>query len=529
MYFQRLRKQSLHHDKVAKASWCYPDGTQIPYGVIIICLVLFMIGAFSRTQFQPLRLPYPPGPPPSSWLGGNIKDVPGIKPWLRYTDWKKRYGNLVHFRIYGQHNIIVNDYDTAVELCEKRSNVFSDRPSTTIIDLMGWDFSTALKPYGDHWRVERRMFQQAYKPDVVMSYWDIQTQKVQDLLYGLLTTPNDFRNHIKTVAAAVIMSVVYSHDISPKDDYYVKLAEATVGKLSESIFPGAAMVNAIPILRHLPEWFPGAGFHTFAREARKLTDQMLNAPIAMVEKKMENGTAQPCLASELLSTCKNEKDRMHTKCVCATSYAAGADTTVASIEAFFYVIAKYPDVQRKAQEEIDRVIGNDRIPTFNDRSSLLYVEALFREVLRWMPALPLGLAHGTSADDIYEGQYIPKGASIIVNTWAMTHNPDVYPDPDTFNPDRFFTEDGKLNDDEVLYTFGFGRRVCPGRHLASNTIWLTIATVLALFNMGKKMDADGNEIPVEADFTTGLMTHPFPYECSIVPRSDVAERLILDA
>ncbi|KAF9533207.1 cytochrome P450 [Crepidotus variabilis] len=498
------------------------------YGLVVACLSIIMIAAVVRMFSRGLRLPYPPGPPPASWLGGNIADVPQVKPWLQYTDWKKQYGNLVYFRLYGQHNIIINDYNTAVELCEKRSNNYSDRPSAIILDLMGWDFNSGLKPYGDHWRIERRMFQQAYKPDVVVSYWGIQTQKVQDLLYGLLTTPNDFRSHIKTVAAAVVMSAVYSHDISPKDDYYVGLAEASVAKLSESVFPGASIVNAIPILRHLPEWFPGAGFHTFAREARKLTDQMLNAPIAMVEKKMENGTAQPCLASELLSTCKNEKDRMHTKCVCATSYAAGADTTVASIESFFYAIAKFPEVQRKAQEEIDSVVGNDRLPTMNDRPSLLYVEAIYREVLRWMPALPLGVAHGTSADDVYEGQHIPRGASIIVNTWAMTHDPNVYPNPDIFNPSRFFTKDGRLNDDEVLYTFGFGRRVCPGRHLASNTLWLTIVTVLALFNIGKKVKADGNEVPIKTDFTSGLVTHPLPYECSIAPRSEVARRLILD-
>ncbi|KAF9533206.1 cytochrome P450 [Crepidotus variabilis] len=479
---------------------------QVWLEVLAACILLGVLKTWSKTFVLRSRLPFPPGPPPSSWLGGNVGDIPEIKPWLRCAEWSKDFGNLIYFRLYGQHNIVINDYNTAVELFQKRSNIYSDRPSTVMLELTGWDFNSGLRPYGEHWRTERRMYQQAYKPDMTLTYRGVQTEKVQDLLYALATTPDDFRNHIKTVATAIIMSIVYGHDVSPKDDYYVELAEATVSKLAQSMFPGATIVNAIPFLRYLPTWFPGTGFHAFAGGARKLTDQMFNAPIAMVEKNINEGTARPSLASELLENCKTEKDRMHLKCVCATSYAAGADTTVASIEVFFYIIAKFPEAQRKAQQEIDTVIGNDRLPDFSDRPSLPYVEALYREVLRWMPAVPFGVAHGTSDEDIYEGHYIPKGASVIPNVWAMAHDPKRYPDPENFNPDRFFNENGDLNDDDMLYTFGFGRRVCPGRHLASNTIWLTIATVLAVFKLGKKKDADGQDIPIEADFTTGMMT-----------------------
>jgi len=95
-----------------------------------------------------------------------------------------------------------------------------------------------------------------------------------------------------SVAAAIIMSLVYGHDISPTNDYYVGLAEAAVGKLSESIFPGANAVNAIPALRYLPAWFPGAGFKRFSKEVKNLTDQMLNVPLKLVESKIVRLT--PC-------------------------------------------------------------------------------------------------------------------------------------------------------------------------------------------------------------------------------------------
>ena len=75
----------------------------------------------------------------------------------------------------------------------------------------------------------------------------------------------------------------------------------------------------------------------------------------------------------------------------------------------FFCVALHPDAQRRAQEEIDRVVGRERLPTFEDRASLPYIEALWRETLRWRPALPVGNAHATIADDEYNGYFFPKG------------------------------------------------------------------------------------------------------------------------
>ena len=77
----------------------------------------------------------------------------------------------------------------------------------------------------------------------------------------------------------------------------------------------------------------------------------------------------------------------------------------------------HPEIQRKAQEEVDRVIGNDRLPTLSDRGSLPYIEAIILEVLRWQPIVPLNIPHTCTVDDEYEGYRIPKGAIIMVNIW----------------------------------------------------------------------------------------------------------------
>ncbi|KAF7374580.1 hypothetical protein MSAN_00342600 [Mycena sanguinolenta] len=169
-------------------------------------------------------------------------------------------------------------------------------------------------------------------------------------------------------------------------------------------------------------------------------------------------------------------------------------------------MALYPDIQKKAQTEIDTLIGTDRLPKFEDRLSLLFIEALYRELMRWKPVSPLGLFHASTADDVYDGYFIPKGTTVISNIWAMTRE-SIYPEPERFNPDRFLTADGKLNDDETVLTFGFGRRICVGRHIADATLWITLVSVLATFNIAKAKDATGNVIEIDPNFhSDGLVS-----------------------
>ena len=119
-----------------------------------------------------------------------------------------------------------------------------------------------------------------------------------------------------------------------------------------------------------------------------------------------------------------------------------------------------PKVMEKAQEELDRVVGKDRLPDFSDRANLPYIDAVVKETLRWNPPVPVGLSSKVTKDDVYRGYFIPAGATIMQNIWAVCRDPSAYPNPEIFNPDRFL-KDGKINpqvfnpEDRV---FGTGRR-----------------------------------------------------------------------
>ncbi|KAJ8090105.1 hypothetical protein PM082_018688 [Marasmius tenuissimus] len=161
----------------------------------------------------------------------------------------------------------------------------------------------------------------------------------------------------------------------------------------------------------------------------------------------------------------------------------------------------YPEYQRKAQEEIDRVVGERRLPDHHDRESLIYLEAILREVQRWQTIGPTGIVHYIHVEDEYRGYRIPKDSTVVPNLWAVLHDEKMYPDPYTFNPDRWI-KDGKINTEirDATVGFGFGRRICPGRNFALSTMYLTMATMLAAFDISKALDENGDIVEPRVEY-----------------------------
>jgi cytochrome P450 len=179
--------------------------------------------------------------------------------------------------------------------------------------------------------------------------------------------------------------------------------------------------------------------------------------------------------------------------------SAGSETTAAAMAWWMLAMTMYPEVQRKAQEEIDDVVGRDRMPTIADLDSMPYIRAMVRETLRWRPVDPMGLQHQTSEDDEYNGYFIPKGTLVIYNVWSMHRDTSVYgQDVDEFNPERYLTADGTqlkpvhpATKGEGQVSYGFGRRICVGRYVANNTLFADIAQILWACTISPAKNPDG--------------------------------------
>ncbi|KAJ7366653.1 cytochrome P450 [Mycena albidolilacea] len=496
--------------------------------LVLVSILLAVAGLLNRWKATS-RLLYPPGPKPKPIMG-NFHDIPTESPWVTYMEWGRQYGDVVHAQVFGTHIVVLNSLKAAVDLLEKRASIYSDRPPNPMILLMGWDFNFSIMPYGEKWRQYRRLFHQHFRREAIPTYHPVQLKKIHGLLRDLLSTPEDFVEHTKTLASAIIMATVYGYDIKPKHDRFVYLADEGVKRFCEVVLPGGFAVNTFPFLRHLPSWFPGCGFHQYAQDTSLLVDEMKNGPFDFVRQNMRDGVGRPSVLSELLEQNdqhgNSKQQEQMIKDVTALAFSAAVETTSTTLDVFIMAMALNPEVVQKAQNEIDTVVGPDCLPGFEHRPTLPYCEAVVREVLRWRPIVPLGVPHATTEDDIYNGYFIPKGTIVLANIWAMVHDESRYPNPDKFDPERFLNADGQLNTDDYILAFGFGRRVCAGRHAADAAVWATIVSILSTFNIAKAKDASGKEIEIEIEFTDGMASHPKPYNCAITPRSDVARQLV---
>ncbi|KAF8483980.1 cytochrome P450 [Russula ochroleuca] len=474
-------------------------------------------------------LSYPPGPP--SWpIIGNLLDVPKNPSWTAYADMSKKYGDIICLRVYSQVIIVVCSLSAIKDLFEKRGQIYSVRHPVPVIEMMEMDWPIFMTGMNETWRKGRKLLYRGLRPGAIISYRQMMQEKTRELIAQLRANPKDFYTHVEELQGKIIMSLTYGYDLKDGD----KMLEAPVQAaklLSPLIRPGAALINHLPFLRHIPSWVPYLSYKPLAGMIRKLSKRVRNEPMDFVKNALRNGTAVHSLASE----CLQELECLPDQKLCvfldipASFLLTHTIETVSSMTFLFLALVLFPEVQRRAQAELDVVIGRDRLPTFNDRPRLPYMEAMCKELLRWQMVVPISFSRVSSKDDVYRGFFIPKGTMIVANVWAILHDPEIYPDPEEFKPERFLDEDGSVRDDPALsLVFGNGKRICPGRHLVDATIFIVSSSVLSIFNVTKAKDEYGHEIPVELGLATdqGFVVHPKKFECSIVPRDKVAEALI---
>ncbi|KAJ7128674.1 cytochrome P450 [Mycena epipterygia] len=483
--------------------------------------------ALSRNKRS--RLPLPPGPRKLPLLG-NLLDVPASFQWEKYMEWSKEYNSdIIHLNLAGQSVIVLSSSEATEALLEKRSALYSDRPDLPMVTgLMGWDSNVAMMKYGDTWRTNRRLLRQGFNPAI---YRPLELTATRTLLGRLLDSPDAFDAHLRQMAGEIIMSMTYGIDVLPSDDPYVALANKAVPSLVVAAVK-PYLVNTFPALRYVPKCFPGAGFKRQAEEWRKLARAMVDVPYTETKRQIDCGIAPRSFTSDALDTLK-ESDSMyygeeHIQASAGTMYSGGVDTTVSAFSTFLLAMLANPEAQKKAQAEIDAVTGGKHLPDFDDEVSMPYVSALVKEVLRWKNVAPFAFPHVLTTEDEYRGYRLPAGSVVIGNTWAILHDEAMYPDPHAFKPERFLL-DGKPNPsvkDPDCVAFGFGRRICPGRHMAHSSIWITVVSILATFNIDKAVDEAGRIIEPTFEYLSAVISAPLPFKCFITPRSQEAVALI---
>jgi cytochrome P450 len=319
----------------------------------------------------------------------------------------------------------------------------------------------------------------------VRNYRPFQAAESKVLIKDILIDPDDFELSIERYSVSSTSVVGWGRRIDKKNDYVAQQAL----KLMEGVnlvVPGVYIMEAIPELMHLPSWlykFPKTlrtGSAIISRYFYLLTQEGAQAEEDNFGKKVLNSQQKHGLTDLEVSS------------LMGNLIGGGVDTTSSTMISCILAMACFPEVQKKAQAEMDAAVGQDRSPNWADidEGRIPYLVALVKEVLRWRTVTVLaGIPHANTKDVEYNGYHFPAGTNFTGNMWAIHRNPKDFPNPDEFRPERF------LNGLERPYPnargsnpFGYGRRQCSGQPFAEQGLLFSLARLIWAFDIQPGLD-----------------------------------------
>ncbi|KAJ7690176.1 cytochrome P450 [Mycena olivaceomarginata] len=459
-------------------------------------LIVLGIILFARSNKRKEKLPPGPGGLP---ILGNLLQIPKDRAWLTFSEWRKTYGDIIYLNIAGQNTVVLGNYKVSSDLLDRRAGIYSDRARNIVAgELLTGGLVLAFAQHNDVWKRMRRGSHES----VAKNYFGFQETESTLLVDQFLKDPNDWDKHLRRASTSLVLSVIYG-----------------LPPLLDSKNPDILRVNRFTE-RALHAAAPGAFLKLFSN----------------VKDRVDGGDETSSVASTLIHDQEKLNLTSHESAwVAATLYAAGAETVprfhfLSSISIHYMISDFRPNglvhyghdtVSRgknKAQEELDTLLP--------------YIRALVNEIMRWRGVAPFSVPHRLTQDDYYEGHFLPKDTICIVNGF---NDPDVYgPDAEDFVPERHLNASGRLKPafpdtkDERHHTYGFGRRICVGRHVSKNSMFIEIACLLWSFNIGPGKNKDDNIVlPDPTDsIDEGLVVRPAAFPCSITPRNAEVESVI---
>ncbi|KAI9444588.1 cytochrome P450 [Lactarius indigo] len=488
----------------------------------VLGLVLILIVLYSRSPWRRV----PPGPRGLPLIGNvlELKD----KVWMFQKDCKEKYEDVMYLSALGQPILVLNSLKVASELLDRRGNLYSGRPRMIMTqEIISGGLMFAIIDYrDDRWRRSRRAAHQSLTKAAARSYHNVLRKEGVLLSSALLANPSALEQHFQRAAASATMSILYDYPtLETENDKNLKEIIAYAKRTSESSAPGAFLVELFPWMLHIPERFAqwkyegNRDFTRFNALFKSLFNRVLSA--------LSEGSERPSICASLFKGSDNHQlSHQEMAWFAGTLFVAGAETTSTTMNWWALAMVAHPEVQKRAHIELDTVVGRSRTPTFSDAPNLPYIQAIVKEILRWRPALPFSLPHFTMEDDWYNGMFIPKGTTCLTNLIQCNRDSYYGDDAVDFRPERFLDAHGGIlpgpteTREDGHGTYGFGKRACMGKHIANESLFISIATALWAVTFERARDQDGNEVPVDVNafVDIGMTLKPGPYEYKITPR-----------
>ncbi|CAH1424570.1 unnamed protein product [Lactuca virosa] len=407
-----------------------------------------------------------------------------------------RHGPILFLHFGCRRVLLISSSSLAEDLFSKNDAVFAHRPKLVVGKEFGRNYSNlAWAPHGGRWRHLRRVSCLEILPfHRLPDQHDSLTDEVK-LLLGRLFHSQKKTVELKPLFLDLVLNLMMKMFAG---NGYCPKKMTCEGNGMESI----SMVDYVTHSFRMTTDEPDVGYfmpllkmlglitlEQRCKELQKKGDSLMDSLIEELRTRMPDiegsGQKEGKVIEFLLVRQKENPKRYPDELIrglVQVLMSAGTDTTVGVLEWAFSLLLNHPEVLRKAQNEIENYVGDDkRFLNQSDMEHLPYLHCIVKETLRMYPVAPLLVPHESSKECCIGGYYIPKGTMLMVNAWAIQNDPDIWKEPEKFMPERFEKIVGE-RDGFKLIPFGYGRRSCPGKHMAMHVITFTLGSLLHTFD-----------------------------------------------
>nr|BAV93932.1 cytochrome P450 18G1 [Chamberlinius hualienensis] len=475
--------------------------------------------------------PLPPGPWGNYFpLFGYLPFLGGPQPpYVTLSQIADKYGRIFRIKLGNKTMVLISDPKLLRDVF-KRDDV-TDRPHNPLNDglMDGYGISSAE---GQLWKSQRQFAHMCLRDVGFLkssaenkARFEANASRAIDALLQELSETNGKAVDLERMLSFTVANIFFTIVISKTFDQYDPELMKELDGIQDSfkIIESINLANFIPIFCYFPQFSRVIETVLGRREA---TRNFFRNIIQQHRETLDVNSPRDIIDAFLIRMDKDKEENVESYfseiqllSVLGDLFSAGTETTKTTLRWLFLAITRQPDIQKKVRQELDDVIGRNRLPVLNDRIHLPYMEAVIQETLRTSSIVAMGNPHCPVKDVTIDGYLVPKGAMVTGLLWKFHRDPNVWPYPDEFNPENFLNID-KVKASQFLMPFSIGRRICLGEDVARNEIFLIAASMLQKFNFEPEMSMDGTEVPLPTLDQTrgGFLRSPMSYKIRAIPR-----------
>ncbi|PVF98744.1 cytochrome P450 [Serendipita vermifera] len=492
--------------------------------VTACCVTFIAYYALKRPYTRRLHR-YPPGPPCEPLIG-TLRSFPKHRFYEHFREWAQRYGDTVSLPLPGVNFLIINSNDLACEMLSRKAKITSDRTIGCMVrDLMNWGWSALFMPSDAHHSLQRKMMRRGVGSQRLAIHNELIESEVVKVLSSLKTFEGNPKLPVLKMFGRIITKMIYGERMWK--EMWKDLSHWNLDgmQMIDEGFASFWIVDLLPFLRYIPEWTPGVRFKKLARESTAISNKIRYLPFKRVKELYREDSLGECIAKDLMDESEGKFDD-DVRDATSILYTAGASTATGVAMSFIHTMFLFPDVAQRVYKEIESVTQGERLPFISDREKLPLTEAAWKEASRWCPSVPIGIPHSMSQDDIINGCFVPKGTVIYPNNGFILTDPRLWGDPEAFRPERFLNGmAGQFLPNPISVLSGYGRRACPGVHLADRVGFHLATTLLALYSI---LPLEGHKVPDpnSIQYNDGTIRYGVGFKCQFVPRNERCAELM---